>query len=439
MPWEVARRAVVAFLDCQPQKSPRISFYGGEPLLKLDLIKRVIALAEDYARDHHVVSPSFHLTTNGTLLTEDVIHYLVAKDVSVAISLDGEKLSHDRYRVFASPGKAKSVGSFTTVARNIDRFIELYPSYKKRSLQATLTATNDIEESDRFFKRYLGHFALLTVNFVRGVEVSWAGDTLASGYGCRFIPEREGECYSSGETTQRDRICSAKGPIPSCPDFCSWTGGPRDRLHALLRGFVGDYIRDPEAARNDHPILHSVMTEEIKKMHFRPVSRSPGILAFNYKCMPGPMRLFCSAQGSYYPCERGDNSELSKLGNVWDGFDRNRAESLSVLPGAFADCRNCAIGCLCNLCPAAIHEFEQTKGANSGLLQRSCAAMKDDVVRSLITYTSIMERNPNALDGLTNDPDLEPSWLKGIRFLDPPRPLSGNELGLEELPPRQPE
>ena len=89
-----------------------IGFYGGEPLLEFELLKRIVLFCETLD-DSVVATPRFNVTTNGTLLTDEVIHFLVGHRFNVTISLDGPKHVHDRYRVFRNENSAEERrGSF---------------------------------------------------------------------------------------------------------------------------------------------------------------------------------------------------------------------------------------------------------------------------------------------------------------------------------------
>ncbi len=94
MAWSVAKQAIDEFLPCAIE-TPSITFYGGEPLLNLGLIKECVAYAHRALGNRQV---RFGMTTNGALLTEDVADYLAAEDFSVTVSLDGPQQIHDRYR-----------------------------------------------------------------------------------------------------------------------------------------------------------------------------------------------------------------------------------------------------------------------------------------------------------------------------------------------------
>lgn len=99
---EVALKSVDYYIDNQnkfkkkaPEKESVISFYGGEPLLNFNLIKRVVS---------HVKKRRFKtlyaITTNATLLTKEIIEFLVSNNFLVSISLDGSEKEHNRNRVY---------------------------------------------------------------------------------------------------------------------------------------------------------------------------------------------------------------------------------------------------------------------------------------------------------------------------------------------------
>lgn len=78
-------------------KKAMVSFYGGEPFLKFDVIKAVIEYCKEKKFD-----TGFNVTTNGTIMNDDIIKYLIDNEVIVGFSLDGPKDTHDRNRVLAN-------------------------------------------------------------------------------------------------------------------------------------------------------------------------------------------------------------------------------------------------------------------------------------------------------------------------------------------------
>ena len=75
-----------------------VDFFGGEPLMNFDVVKRLVAYARSREEETHKRF-RFTLTTNGMLIDDDVIDFANREMHNVVLSLDGRKEIHDRYRV----------------------------------------------------------------------------------------------------------------------------------------------------------------------------------------------------------------------------------------------------------------------------------------------------------------------------------------------------
>ena len=78
-------------------------FFGGEPLLVFDKVK--YATKQAFKTAHILskalkikVSPTLAITTNGTLLTEEIVEFLERNKIEVNISIDGP--DNDKFRVY---------------------------------------------------------------------------------------------------------------------------------------------------------------------------------------------------------------------------------------------------------------------------------------------------------------------------------------------------
>jgi uncharacterized protein len=73
-----------------------IGFYGGEPLLNFETIKRIVSYAKELYQNW---SLTFTMTTNATLLDQQMIDYIIEKDFLIYVSLDGPRENHDSKRL----------------------------------------------------------------------------------------------------------------------------------------------------------------------------------------------------------------------------------------------------------------------------------------------------------------------------------------------------
>lgn len=114
----------------KPSEIINITFHGGEPLLNINLIKYII---EEVKKDFKNVL--FSLTTNGTILNEEISNFLVENFKNgFSMSIDGNQFVHDTNRIY--PG---GQGSFDTVMRNLYTYFDT-SYFGKITIRMTLTA-----------------------------------------------------------------------------------------------------------------------------------------------------------------------------------------------------------------------------------------------------------------------------------------------------------
>ena len=140
MTWETAKQAVDFFFRHSiDSKSRNIGFYGGEPLLRFDLIRKVIEYAEEHSKGKQL---SFNITTNGSLLSLEVIQYLAEHSVNTLLSLDGNKAVQDKNRVFAN-----GTGTFDVIAARLEAIKQSFPEYYQRiQVNSVMSPDNDIDD-----------------------------------------------------------------------------------------------------------------------------------------------------------------------------------------------------------------------------------------------------------------------------------------------------
>ncbi|WP_136525059.1 geopeptide radical SAM maturase [Geomonas ferrireducens] len=99
-----------------------LSFYGGEPLMSLDLIRRISLPLKEQA-ERHGVDYRFSVVTNGTLLNRRCAEELADLGLKGAkFTLDGPKHIHNIERPYAS-----GAGSFDAIVDNIAAIWDLVP------------------------------------------------------------------------------------------------------------------------------------------------------------------------------------------------------------------------------------------------------------------------------------------------------------------------
>lgn len=125
------------------KRTPAFNFFGGEPMLHFeDIIKPTVIWTEETGlREKYNIS--FGMTTNGTLLTEERLKWLKEHNISILLSMDGDKSTQDSQR----PG-ANGSSSFDLIYPNIPNILKYYPSVTFRSAVEPFNA-------DKIFENYL--------------------------------------------------------------------------------------------------------------------------------------------------------------------------------------------------------------------------------------------------------------------------------------------
>jgi uncharacterized protein len=100
MSYEVGKAALDFLIENSGSRhNLEVDFFGGEPLLNWQVVKDLVA----YGRSREEESGKhfrFTLTTNGVLLTDEVIDFVNKEMDNIVLSIDGRKEIHDKMRPF---------------------------------------------------------------------------------------------------------------------------------------------------------------------------------------------------------------------------------------------------------------------------------------------------------------------------------------------------
>lgn len=301
MSFEVASRSVDFFMErAKDKNSVVIGFYGGEPLLEFELIKRVVSYVEENYSEKKV---SYGMTTNGTLLTEEAVSFLIEKHFNIIISLDGPKDQHDKYRRFVS-GK----GSFDVVMENMQRIRTQHPVfYQNLRTNTVVTPDKDLEALEAF------------LNKDEQLEGITPGISMLNDSGNK-------EEFAFGP---ENRVVN-------------------ERERAKLMLYLLDQIEEAQVAKTHRRYLDDLIflcktNQSIGKMTETAHHAGP--------CTVGVRKTFVDVQGNIYPCEKVGEVPAMRLGNVFEGFDLERVKRLTNI-GALSEpeCKECWALHHCTIC-----------------------------------------------------------------------------------------
>lgn len=304
------------YLDMEKKVS--IGFYGGEPLLNMDFVKQTIAYSETLPYTGRVFS--YNMTTNAMLL-DRYMDYLVEKDFSLLISLDGDEQGQS-YRTDHAGNN-----SFQRVYHNVMLLKEKYPDFFANNVNfnAVLHDRNGIENTHTFFKERIGKTPVISPINPVGVKT-----------------EKQEEfnqifCDIPKEIRQSSRCEALENEL--------FIKAPRiaSVMHYLHK-YSGNYYRN----------YLSLATNKEKLFRYSTST-----------CTPFSKKMFVTVNGKILPCERIAHDYA--MGQVTDTEVFLNYEQIAELHNKYTtryakQCRHCAISQHCKLC--VYQEDEINKGSN---------------------------------------------------------------------------
>ncbi len=126
---------LVLFLSATFDRIGDLVFFGGEPLLNYDIIKRICQNFRNRVSPENL--PRFNLITNGTIINDDIIDIINNHIHSVVVSIDGPPEANDLHRKYKNGG-----GSYS----RIEVFIKTLKEKTKADVKFEATYTKEHSE-----------------------------------------------------------------------------------------------------------------------------------------------------------------------------------------------------------------------------------------------------------------------------------------------------
>lgn len=349
---KTARAAIDTFIKERSIDPQTLSFYGGEPLLRMNTIEGIVTHAKTRAKKLR-----FSVTTNGTLLTPERWQFLAAHEFSVAISLDGPALLHDRNR--------KTSRNAPTHARVIDNLHVGRSQCPKFFAGHVLINCTTGPETD--FEQLVDYFA--TEPAVRG---------------CTII-------FSSIVDTNFAAGTDSSFATPCDGSACVATFAP------TWQRFVNALLTDSEPPTH-RQVMQFLLSGTFRKLLTRKrFTCVPRHMPCNGMCLPGKRRVFVDTDGNVHMCEKVPRS--IPIGNVWQGLSWTAVSDLLDAQASARTqfCDGCWATRLCTMCPASVGSHT---AADRSLMVRHCRSTRDDLEFSIRLFTRLLEADVFALDDL---------------------------------------
>lgn len=343
MDWDTAKKALDFIYEHSKNTSEMtVSFYGGEPLLEIELIKQCVNYAKNIFKGKIL---RFNLTTNASLLTDDIILYMQKEKFLLTISLDGPKEVHDKNRSFAD-GKR---GTYDVVMDHIMRIKDIAPDFVESvTFNAVLDDENDFREINRYFmENSVVKDMIVSTNYINDVN-------------------RKDELTRNNEENYLDVSREKfRGMMYLLGRF------PRERVSKLVVREITDIDR--------------IINKRLISKQVIPTVAHPG-----GPCLPGTHRPFVNAYGKIFPCERvNETCGDMCIGDIYSGFDLEAIKKLlNVGKMTETACKQCWAFNFCTQCGVMADDGE--KMAPEVRLEK-CGRIRNSVDNMIKDYIVLKE------------------------------------------------
>lgn len=279
-----------------------IGFYGGEPLIEFSLIKEAVDYCKEIFEGKKV---GYTITTNGTLLSDEVLELFIKEEFNIVISLDGPKELNDKNRKFLNSDKSV----FDKVISNINYINENYEFLLKEiSINMVIDPTQDFKKYKSVFDE---HPILKKVN----INISLVED------------DNKLNKFNATEEFTNDF---------NYVNFLSY-------LH-----YFG------EIDLSDNKFYMNIFYQSISEMfiNLSPQETLGEINCPSGPCIPGGGRLMVDIEGKLFPCERvSENIDFNCIGDIDNGFDVIKTSNvINISRSIIESCKNCFALKHCTLC-----------------------------------------------------------------------------------------
>lgn len=331
-----------------------ISFYGGEPLIAIDLIKEIILYIESL--NIKSLSFSYYMTTNSYLL-DKYMSFLVEKQFHLLLSLDGNKVSNS-YRV-----TKRNNSSFEKVYENICLLNKKYPEFFKTNVEfnSVLHNGNSVLQTSSFIKSNFGKIPTVSELNSNGI-----------------VEEKREEFFRM----YRNRDQESEG-VEQCEEL----------RHDLL--FMNSSIMSfsffVDAFTSNTYMGYADLFVDREKQKYIPTGT----------CQPFKRKIFLTVNNKILSCERiGQLYPLGKIekGEVRIDFVAVRDFYRGMYKSIVKQCRNCVLWNNCTLCIYFVAEKNGHKVCNRFLSKRNAG-------KYFSVYLSLVEKQTSLFKEILNRMD----------------------------------
>jgi sulfatase maturation enzyme AslB (radical SAM superfamily) len=280
----------------------------------------------------------------------------------------------------------------------MERFVHLYPDYSGRAVAITVTSGHDPICSNAWMSKFIEFYSIGVVTYVRSITTN----------------DKTSPC--DGESCKHD-VNDLLYPNNNLA-FYDWTSKDTQRFDNAYTEFIADLYESPLDSYKRWPIFYELFKDRYREL-FRRKIFTQRVEKISSGCLPGAVRLFCNVYGDYYPCERVEQSDSLKIGNIWTGIDVAKVKWMIDVFLENVNCHQCIGEYLCSICPTSIMENKGTGKINYKFIKEECQQKINSLKKRLVHYVSICEEKPMLFQQIYSEEKIvsDDDWLPEIQLV----------------------
>lgn len=332
MSFEVGKQAFDFLIaNSGTRRNLEVDFFGGEPALNFDVVKQLVEYARSVEKAHNK-NFRFTYTTNGMVLTDEMMEFLNREMSNVVLSLDGRKEVNDHFR-----RDYMGRGSYDTIVPNFQKLVESRGG-KNYYVRGTFTHNNVDFTNDLFHMADLG-FTELSMEPV---------------------------------------VCPPSDPY-------ALTDEDMPKLFEQYEILATEMIK---RRREGRPFTFYHYMLDLKN--------GPCIYKRIAGCGSGTEYMAVTPWGDLYPCHQFVGDKKYLLGNIWDGVKNTEIQDEFRHCNAYSreDCRDCWAKLYCSGGCAA-NSYHAT-GSIGGVYKYGCELFKKRIECAVMMQIAETEDNENS-------------------------------------------
>ncbi|TKJ42400.1 hypothetical protein CEE37_01585 [candidate division LCP-89 bacterium B3_LCP] len=298
MSFDIASRSIDYFCDKFPDLDQYIiALYGGEPLLRKELIYNIL----DYCQtEHKDLNFYYIINTNGYLLDIEFVSRVKDHNVQLYVSIDGSEELNDTHR-----RTVDGMPTFMGIEKNMKDLRSSFPDFYRNCI-AVLCVIDLCQPLDKYYE-------------------SFEKSEVFKGINVRYLTKIE-NTFAPSNSDQRMKCY--------------------ENYWCLMNKFPKRFEKSVGVSQLDQGMMDMLQKLVFKQGELEEKILLPGM------CFPSLSEIFVTANGDFKICGRSVNDFV--IGDIYSGYDFDIAREIIESYYEIVDtlCSNCYMIRLCNPCIA---------------------------------------------------------------------------------------